>query len=167
MALPQAALVADKFHVIALANRALQEVRGGRRLPGNVAWLMHRNIERLNVADGERLAAALKGNQSLRQAWLLKEGLRSVYRRHTHEQARSALETWIRDAQASGLGSFQRTARTLSNWSEEVLNYWHYPLTNAMVEGKHNRVKVLKRRAYGYRNDRTFSLRILNLIHTY
>jgi hypothetical protein len=35
-----------------------------------------------------------------------------------------------------------------------------------MVEGKHNRVKVLKRRAYGYRNDRNFMLRILNLIHT-
>ena len=47
-----------------------------------------------------------------------------------------------------------------------MLNYWHYPITNAMVEGKHNRVKVLKRRAYGYRNDRTFSLRILNLFHT-
>ncbi len=35
-----------------------------------------------------------------------------------------------------------------------------------MVEGKHNRVKVLKRRAYGYRNDSTFLLRILILNHT-
>jgi len=47
-----------------------------------------------------------------------------------------------------------------------VLNYWRHPLTNAVVEGKHNRVKVLKRRAYGYRNDRTFLLRILILVHT-
>ena len=47
-----------------------------------------------------------------------------------------------------------------------MLNYWHFPLTNALVEGKHNRLKVLKRRAYGYRNDRTFLLRILNLVHT-
>ena len=44
--------------------------------------------------------------------------------------------------------------------------YWHYPITNALVEGKHNRVKVLKRRAYGYRNDNSFLLRILSLIHT-
>jgi len=57
-------------------------------------------------------------------------------------------------------------ARTLAKWQTEVLNYWRYPLTNAMVSGKHNRVKVLKRRAYGYGNDRTFSLRILSLFHT-
>ncbi|HEY8490360.1 MAG TPA: transposase, partial [Dehalococcoidia bacterium] len=41
-----------------------------------------------------------------------------------------------------------------------------YPLTNAVVEGKHTRVKALKRRAYGYRNDRHFQLRILNCFHT-
>ena len=48
-----------------------------------------------------------------------------------------------------------------------MLNYWRYPLTNAMVEGMHHRVKVPKRRAYGYQNDRTISLRILNVIYTY
>jgi transposase len=69
-------------------------------------------------------------------------------------------------ARASGLPSFARAAGSLQRWQEEVLNYWHFPLTNALVEGKHNRLKVLKRRAYGYRNDRTFLLRILNLVHT-
>ena len=142
-----------------------QEVRGGRRLPGNLAWLMHRNVERLREADGERLAEALRENPALRQAWLLKEGLHSVYRKRTKDQAEAALESWIGDAQGSGLKPFQRTASTLKKWREEVLNYWGYPLTNAMVEGKHNRVKVLKRRAYSYRNDRTFSLRFLNCFH--
>ena len=61
---------------------------------------------------------------------------------------------------------FVRAASTLRRWRREVLNYWRHPLTNAVVEGKHNRVKVLKWRAYGYRNDRTFLLRILNLVHT-
>ena len=167
MALPEAAVIADKFHVIALAHQALQEVRGGRRLLGNQAWLMHRNIERLKPADAERLAEALSQDEALKQAWLLKEGLRGVYRQSTREQAAASLARWRNEAQASGLRPFQRTATTLRKWQEEVLNYWRYLLTNAMVEGKHNRVKVLKRRAYGYRNDRTFSLRILNLIHTY
>lgn len=166
LVLPDAAIVADKFHVLALAQQALQEVRGGRRLPGNTAWLMHRNVERLSEADAERLAQALGASPELRQAWLLKEGLRSVYRSRTEEQAAAALDRWLSGAEASGLRPFARTAASLRKWREEVLNYWQYPLTNAMVEGKHNRVKVLKRRAYGYRNDRTFSLRILNLIHT-
>lgn len=166
MALPDAAIVADKFHVLALAHQALQEVRGGRRLAGNTAWLMHRNIEQLRPGDGERLAQTLLANPSLATAWRLKESLRAVYRARTGERAAELLRQWLTEAQASCLKPFERTGRSLKKWQKEVLNYWRYPLTNAMVEGKHNRVKVLKRRAYGYRNDRTFSLRILNLFHT-
>lgn len=158
--------MADKFHVVALVHRALQEVRGGRRLPGNDAWLMHRNVERLRPEDGQRLAKLLHSDPRLATAWRLKEGLRAVYRKRTKSDAQAALSAWIADASASGLKPFQRAAGSLSKWQEEILNYWVYPITNAMVEGKHNRVKVLKRRAYGYRNDRTFSLRILNLFHT-
>jgi transposase len=166
MALPDAAIVADKFHVIALAHQALQEVRGGRRLPGNTAWLLHRNIERLGPEDAERLTQTLLGSPALTTAWRLKEELRAVYRAKTGERAAQLVSHWLEEASGSGLEPFRRTARTLTKWQKEVLNYWRYPLTNAMVEGKHNRVKVLKRRAYGYRNDRTFSLRILNLFHT-
>jgi len=166
MALPQSLIVADKFHVIALVHRALQEVRGGRRLPGNDAWLMHRNAERLRPEEGERLANVLLSDPKLATVWRLKEGLRAVYRKRSREEAQAALTSWLKEASGSGLGPFQRAATSLTKWREEVLNYWDYPITNAMVEGKHNRVKVLKRRAYGYRNDRTFSLRILNLFHT-
>ncbi len=166
MALPQSLIVADKFHVIALVHRSLQEVRGGRRLPGNDAWLLHRNAERLRPEEGERLAGILLSDQRLATAWRLKEGLRAVYRKRTKEDAQAAWAAWSEEAAESGLKPFQRTATTLNKWQAELLNYWDYRITNAMVEGKHNRVKVLKRRAYGYRNDKTFSLRILNLFHT-
>jgi transposase len=166
--LPQAAVVADKFHVIALANRALHAVRGygQRRRPGTVAWTLHRNVERLSAGEQAQLAAALKQDETLRQAWLLKEYLRGVYEARDAGQAQVLLDRWLQDAAASGLPPFQQTTRTLKDWRQEVLNYWQYNITNAMVEGKHNRVKVLKRRAYGYRNDNTFRLRILNLNHT-
>lgn len=167
LVLPDAAIVADKFHVVALAGRALHEVHGEHRLRGTVAWLLQRGIERLSTADKTRLAAALQSDPLLTTAWTLKEELRRVYRAPTLAAAERALATWIRDAEASGLRPFVRTARTLRRWRTEVLNYWRYPITNAVVEGKHNRVKVLKRRAYGYRNNRTFQLRILNLIHTH
>ena len=64
------------------------------------------------------------------------------------------------------LGIFRRTAATLRRWQQEVLNYWRYPFTNALVEGKHNRLKALRRRGYGSTNSRSFLLRILDLIHT-
>jgi transposase len=115
MALPDAAIVADKFHVLALAHQALQEVRGGRRLPGNTAWLLHRNIERLKPEEGERLAQALLATPALATAWRLKESLRAVYRARTDERAAELLSQWLRDAAGSGLQPFQRTARSLGN----------------------------------------------------
>ena len=166
MALPDAAVVADKFHVVALAGRALQEVHGEKRRRGSIAWLLQRGVERLTPAQRERAVEALTKEPDLARAWALKEGLRAVYKRRRQDEAAAALDTWIRDAQASGLRPFQRAGTTLSKWRSEVLNYWRYPITNALVEGKHNRIKTLKRRAYGYRNDRSFLLRILSLIHT-
>lgn len=166
-ALPHAAVVADKFHVIALASRALHEVHGERRQRGNVAWLLQRGVERLHPTEKKRLADVLSGDPTLRAAWILKEELRALYRARTIGHADAALDAWIASASGSGLPAFARTARTLARWRTEILNYWHHPITNALVEGKHNRVKVLKRRAYGYRNTQTFLLRILNLIHTH
>jgi len=166
MALPDALVVADKFHVVALAGRALREVHGEKRQRGSIAWLLQRGVERLTPIQRGRLLEALEKEADLARAWALKEGLRAIYRKRRQDEAAAALDTWIRDAQASGLRPFQRAGRTLSKWTQEVLNYWRYPITNALVEGKHNRVKTLKRRAYGYRNDRSFLLRILSLIHT-
>ncbi len=174
MVLPDALIVADKFHVLALAGRALQEVHGERRRRGNLAWLLQRGAERLNQVERARLLEALSADPRLARAWGLKEALRGVYGKKRREEAAAAVASWIKEAEGSGLPSFRRTAATLKRWQKEVLNYWGYPITNALVEGKHNRVKALKRRAYGYRNDRSFMLRacpersegIPNLIHT-
>lgn len=166
LVLPDAAIVADKFHVLALAGRALREVSGERRQRGNVPWLLQRAAERLNAEERSRLLRALTANPSLAKAWGLKEALRSVYRSETEAKAAIRLAKWINDAEQSHLTPLVRTAATLHKWRTEVLNYWRYPITNALVEGKHNRIKVMKRRAYGYRNDRTFLLRILSDVHT-
>ena len=166
MALPQAAIVADKFHVIALGQGALREVRRGRRQRGNLAWLLDRGVERLKAEERRRLTVALAGQPELARAWALKEELRSLYRSPSYQDATRGLDGWFQSAWSSGLPSFQRLAGTVQRWREEILNYWRFPLTNALVEGKHNRVKVMKRRGYGYRNRRVFLLRFLNLVHT-
>ena len=166
MVLPDAAIVADKFHVIALGQQALRKVRAGRRQRGNVASLLDRGVERLSQGGRERLGEALAADPRLATAWALKEELRGVYRSHTYQEASTGLAQWFEAAKTSGLLPFARVGGTIQRWREEVLNYWHFPLTNALVEGKHNRVKALKRRAYGYRNDQVFLLRFLNLIHT-
>jgi len=59
------------------------------------------------------------------------------------------------------LPEFRELLHTLGNWREEILNYFDYPITNGFVEGKNNRIKTIKRMAYGYRNMDNFRLRIL------
>ena len=166
LVLPDALAVADKFHVVALAGRALHEVHGERRRSGSVSWLLHRGMEKLTAAERARVVTSLLREPDLARAWGLKEALRAIYNKPHPQAAASALDRWIQEAAASGLHPFQRTATTLRKWQKEVLNYWRYPITNALVEGKHNRIKTLKRRAYGYRNDRSFLLRILSQNHT-
>ena len=59
------------------------------------------------------------------------------------------------------LPEFKELLHTLTNWREEILNYFDYRITNGFVEGKNNRIKTIKRTAYGYRNLDNFRLRIL------
>src|SRR3972149_1619214 len=101
--------------------------------------------ENLTDDDPSRLLETLLRAPRLARAWGLKEGLRSVYQRRLGDEAAAALDQWIGEAAASNLRPFQRTAATLKRRPREGLNYWRYPITNALVEGKHNRVKTLKR----------------------
>jgi hypothetical protein len=139
-------------------------VQGGAPAQG-LCWLLQRGGERLGPAEGRRLAAALLADGRLARAWGLKEPLRPLYRLPRLEQAEAALGRWLQEAEASGLAPFQRTARTLERWQRELLNCWRYPIRGALVEGKHNRIKALKRRDYGCRNGGSFLLRILSQIH--
>ena len=59
------------------------------------------------------------------------------------------------------LPEFKELLHTLDNWQEGILNYFDYPITNGLVEGKNNRIKTIKRMAYGCRNMDNFRLRIL------
>ena len=52
---------------------------------------------------------------------------------------------------SDSLYEFNKLLPTFTNWRKEILNYFDYRLTNGFVEGKNNRIKTIKRMAYGYR----------------
>ena len=62
---------------------------------------------------------------------------------------------------SDSLYEFKELLHTFTNWREEILNYFDYRITNGFVEGKNNRIKTIKRMAYGYRNMDNFRMRIL------
>jgi len=110
MALPDAAIVADKFHVLALAGRALHEVHGEKRRRGTVSWLLHRGMERLSPEERNRVVHSLLSEPDLARAWGLKEALRGIYTKRWHRDASVSLDRCLAALEARGPPAFDCAA---------------------------------------------------------
>jgi len=171
--LPNAVRVADKFHVLRAANLALDRVRAraqGRGTKRETGWprrlfqcrfALLRSPENARPEDAERLAVVFDVFPEVQRAWRLKQGLREVYEERDPHDAALALDVWLGLAERSGLPEFEKLAATVRRWSPEILNHFTYRMTNGYAEGITNRVKVIKRQAYGFRNFANFQDRIL------
>jgi len=170
MCLPRAKIVVDKFHLIRHINDALDKVRsrlqGGsrrdkRRDLFHSRYTLLKGAERLT--DGERLMLSrlFSSYPEMREAWSIKESFRGWYKTLDRSQAKETLCLLEERIAGSPLPEFKELLHTLANWREEVLNYFDCRITNGFVEGKNNRIKTIKRMAYGYRNMANFRLRIL------
>lgn len=172
-------VVFDKFHVVALMNRVVDEVRRAeqRRLEDDerkvlkgarflllygIETLMARDIDQpLVVPRLERLDALLEANQTLYEVYILKEELRWLWSHPTKQAAAQALDRWIADAQQVDQPELSRFADTLDKHREGILAYYDEPITTGPLEGLNAKLKLLKRIAYGYRDTDFFQLRIL------
>ena len=170
MCLPKANIVVDKFHVIVHVNQALDKVRtklqnregkGKRWLLFHSRYLLLRKAESLNDEEKIRLGHLFSYYPELAVAWRLKEGLREWYRSSSRAEAEASLYQWEESVRKSGFKEFRAVLSIFRNWRNEILNYFNHRVTNGFVEGKNNRIKVIKRMAYGYRNVDNLRRRIL------
>ena len=124
-------------------------------------WLLLRNRETITApADRIRLAELLKANRALFIAYVLKDDLKQLWRFRSRAAARRFWQHWYRRAMRSQLPPLQLFARRLRPYIEGILNHCRYPLSTALVEGINNKIKVIKRMAYGFRDDAYFFLKI-------
>lgn len=170
MCLPCAKIVVDKFHLIRHINGALDKVRsrlqggssrGERRDLFRSRYTLLKGAERLCNGERERLGQLFRRYPELRRAWMLKESFREWYREDDRMRAEERLGLLEERMKGDSLREFEELLHTLTDWREEILNYFDCRITNGFVEGKNNRIKTIKRTAYGYRNMDNFRLRIL------
>ena len=170
MCLPRARIVVDKFHLVRHINGALDRVRsrlqGGNRRGRKQdlfksRYTLLKGAERLTDWERTRLNQLFYHYPELERAWLLKERFRTWYKGRDRGPAEVELDALQRVISDTYLPEFKALLHTLANWREEILNYFDYPISNGFVEGKNNRIKTIKRMAYGYRNMDNFRLRIL------
>jgi transposase len=176
--LPEAVHVFDHFHLIKLYNEGLSELR--RQLYHEAAnvmhqkvlkgtrWLLLKNPENLDPSrrEAERLAAALELNQPLALAYYLKEDLRQSWQQPDKAKAAVILQDWVDRALASGIRMLMKFAKTLALYRTGILAWYDYPISTGPLEGTNNKIKPMKRQAYGFRDLEFFKLKILALHET-
>lgn len=155
--LPKAKITVDKFHVIAYANRNLDEVRSIilTKQGYNVRRVLFKGKEKLSEKEKMKLEILFKKLEkfpSLYQAYFIKEKLRDFYRLRNKKEARKKLATIIMFCENSQSKYMRVFGKTLFRWKENILNYFDNYSTNAFTEGVHTKIKMIKRVSFGFRN---------------
>lgn len=169
---PNARVVYDLFHVIAKYGREvigrvrvdaanqLRHDKPARRVIKRAHWLLLRNPANLKDAEQVRLAEVLDANQSLLAVYVMKDQLKALWNAPAAWAWRRAWRQWLRHARESGIPALIHFAQCLRPYWRGILSRVRWPLHTGLVEGINNRIKVIKRVAYGYRDDAYFFLKI-------
>jgi transposase len=96
-------------------------------------------------------------------AYYLKESLRRVWWQENKQDAAIVLDDWIEQARQSGLKPIESIADTLARHRKGILAWYDYRISNGKLEGINNKIKTMKRQAYGYRDMPFFKLKLLSL----
>lgn len=168
--LPDAAIVHDRFHVMQLYAKAVDQVRRSefkkagaqeQDLIKGTRYLLLRHRGDLSSAQAQHLDRLLAANQGLQTAYVLKEQLHALWQ-HPKDVADMArrLNTWCDLADASGLTPLRRFARTLREHSVGICNYARFPITTARVEAGNVAIGMIRKRARGLLDTDYFKLKI-------
>jgi transposase len=176
--LPKAKLVYDWFHIVKLINDKLSDLRrqlyqeekssDRRKVMKGIRWLLLKRGYNLNAerSEKDRLEEALQLNKPLATMYYLKEELSLMWFAESVQEARKFLLGWCQRAQESGIVPLQKIGNTLMAFRSGILNWFDARISTGPLEGLNNKIKVLKRKAYGYRDMEYFQLKIMAM-HTY
>jgi transposase len=176
--LHEAKIVFDRFHVVKLFNEKLTQLRRDlhreatevlhKEVLKGTRWLLLKNPENLDEKRDERrrLEEALALNKSLAVAYYMKEDLRQFWEQPGERFATAFLNDWLKRAEVSGIKMLQQMAKTLAAHRSGLLAYYDVPITSGPMEGTNNKIKTMKRQAYGFRDREFFKLKILAIHET-
>jgi len=152
----------DPFHVVALANRALDELRrtlwnlqgkskgGGGAFIKGTRWALLKDPAALTESQQGALVFLAKLNSPLYRGYPLKEQLRALYAPESRPHAPKLLDAWLHAAARSKLKPFVKLANTLREHREGILNAIRLGLSNSRLEGLASRIQLISHRSFGF-----------------
>lgn len=168
---PNAKIVADRFHYSRYIVQAVDTIRKqvqNRLTPEERRYFKHsrklllsRYIN-LNAQQREELNYILINySEELRRVYNEKEELLDIIHSNDKYKSIDRLNSWVKSNLDSNYEVLNACAKTYANWIEEIRNSLLVPYSNGVMEGYNNKIKVLKRVAFGFRNFENFKARIL------
>lgn len=173
--IPNAQIVADRFHVMKQINeeldrrrkkekREIEKLKNCRKRKDKLAGITHskypllKKKEKLSEAEKEKLEELRKHTPELMQMYEEKEKLRDIFESQiTRDEAFDKMVLWTE----SSYKYFPKSCQTIKRWIDEILSYFDHRTTQGVVEGINQKIKLIKRRAYGFTNFDNFRRRVL------
>jgi transposase len=172
--LPDIPIVFDRYHIMAIMNRHIDDLRRElqrslgdeekKYIKGN-RFLLLKNYDKIEADDRQRLDILLHANAPLYEIHTMKEQLRLFWEQDSQQKGVAHLVHWILDAIVSDVKQLNKMANTLINHLLGIIEYYPHKITNGLLEGLNNKIKTMKRQAYGFRDMEYFKLRLYDL-HT-
>ena len=168
--MPQAKIVFDLFHVVANFNKVIDKVRNSEYRKASKQdkavfkgskYLLLKNRKNLKTQDQrQHLKQLLDLNETISTVMILKEKLKHIYTYISRAWASKAIDQWCELARTVNHRAVTKFANTLQRYRYGILNHCDYPISNGKLEGVNNKIKVIKRKAYGFHDLRYFTLKI-------
>ena len=164
---PLAKVVVDPFHVIADANKRMDEARRIEQdvyrkrqvqIPKKI-FLIGR--EKLNDEKRQKVDNLLDKYPGLKGFYWAKEKIREIYHQASREEAAKVLDNIVFNLKCGEDAELIRWGNTLKYWREPILNHFNNGTTNGFTEGCHTKIKMLKRVSYGLRNVEVYWRKML------
>ena len=164
---PNAMIVADRFHVVRLVNQHFLKLwqqydPEGRKNRGLLS-LMRRHHWKLSAVQKENLRQYLAQEPVLKALYFAKQQLNGflVMKSLTRKRAQKMMPQLLNLIEQFEQSPARTLAQTLRAWLEPIVRMWRFTKSNGITEGFHNKMEMLSRRAYGFRNFENYRLRVL------
>ena len=191
---PKAKYVVDRFHYITYVMDALDDIRIRlqkeygpnskeyrllknkknvsllRKYSHDINWWMYtkryKNKHMVDILPGEILEEMFSINEELRRGYELKELFLDIVNDGTYENVKKQFLCWIDLCKESKIEEFIEASKTIENWLEYITNsFIDKRFSNGFTEGLNNKIKVIKRVGFGYKNFMFFRIRLLYILN--
>lgn len=169
---PRARIIYDLFHVVAKYGREvisrvrvdaanqLRDDKPARRVVKQAHWLLLRNPSRLEPVQQIHLNEVLQANQSLMVVYVMKDELKALWTAPNAWEWRRRWKQWLAHARQSEIPALIRFAELLKPYWRGILSRVRWQMHTGILEGINNKIKLIKRMAFGYRDADYFFLKI-------